>query len=161
MFIDDEISANVQMYYQIVRDHVYNTGKSNRALSTLRIKQEAFANDALQFIHKSYLIDHYFDELDLLSDGGEILTDAKFVVNVVFPGYLPSLPQIMEIMLDYDNMIALSAENYIKYKQQQLTLNKQQQALLLHKEQLIISRYNLTLSDVIFYRQKSANDTKV
>lgn len=93
--------------------------------------------------------------------GGEVLTEAKFVVNVVFPGYLDSLTQIMSIMLDFDNMIALSPQNYVKWKQRNLELNDEQKRLIEHKERLIIGRYKLQLSDVIFYKATLANSPKV
>jgi hypothetical protein len=68
-----------------------------------------------------------------MSDNGEVLTTAKFVVYVVFPGYLESLPDIMQILCDTDNMIALSASNYIAYKTNSLQLNDTQRKLILHK----------------------------
>ena len=133
----------------------------SKAISTLRVKQEAWSNNALQFIYQCYIKDKFFDEFDMYSSDGEVLTEAKFVVNVVFPGYLDSLTQIMSIMLDFDNMIALSPQNYVKWKQRNLELNDEQKELIRHKESLIINRYKLQLADVIFYRATLANSTKV
>ena len=157
-----DILTNLQKYYAVVRDHAYNLPtERDKALSTLRIKQEAWSNEALQFIYDCYLKDKYFDELDLIADGGEVLTECKLVVNIVFPGYLDNLKQIMQIMLDFDNMLALSPSNYIAWKQRSLHLNDKQKALIARKEQLIINRYKLKLSDVIFYRSQSEKNEKV
>ena len=160
--IDSEIQTNLQKYYSIVRDHVYNLPVDrSKAISMLRVKQEAWSNDALQFIYQCYIKDKYFDELDMYASDGEVLTEAKFVVNVVFPGYLQSLHDIMQIMLDFDNMIALSPSNYIAWKQRTLQLNDEQKKLIEHKERIIISRYNINLADVIFYRSKSNSNVEV
>jgi hypothetical protein len=64
-------------------------------------------------------------------------------------------------MLDFDNMLALSPTNYVKWKQRNLELNEQQKELIEHKERLIINRYKLRLSDVIFYRAMLEHSTKV
>lgn len=138
-----------------------NEAVRNRQLSTLRVKQEAWSNEALQFIYSCYIKDKYFDELDMFATGGEVLTEAKFVANIVFPGYLSDLQMIMQIMLDFDNMIALSPSNYIAWKQRTLQLNDEQKELIRHKERIIISRYNLNLTDVIFYRSKSNSNVAV
>ena len=161
----DDIRANLKTYYSIVKGHAYNlalteSGK-NKQLSTLRVKQEAWTNDALQFIYSCYIKDKYFDELDMFATGGEVLTECKYVVIIVFPGYLNSLKDIMTIMLDFDNMLALSPQNYVKWKQRTLELNDEQKQLIEHKESLIINRYKLQLSDVIFYRASLVNSTKV
>ena len=165
MTTDTEILTNLQKYYNIVKGHAYNLSNNeavrNRQLSTLRVKQEAWSNDALQFIYSCYIKDKYFDELDMFATGGEVLTECKYVVNIVFPGYLNSLTDIMEIMLDFDNMLALSPTNYVKWKQRTLELNDEQKRLIEHKERLIINRYKLQLTDVIFYRATLANSTKV
>ena len=93
--------------------------------------------------------------------GGEVLTEANYVVSIVFPGYLNSLHDIMTIILDFDNMLALSAENYIKWKQRTLELNDEQKQLIEHRESLIIRKYHLQLSDVIFYRATLDHSPKV
>ena len=165
MTTDSETLTNIQKYYSIVKHHAYNLSDNeavrNRQLSTVRVKQEAWSNDALQFIYECYKQDKYFDELDMRATGGEVLTECQFVVNVVFPGYLDSLTQIMSIMLDFDNMVALSADNYVKWKQRTLELNDEQKRLIEHKERLIIGRYKLQLSDVIFYRSQLEHSPKV
>lgn len=165
MTTDNEALTNIQKYYKIVKHHAYNLSLTeagrNKQLSTVRVKQEAWSNEALQFIYDCYKQDKYFDELDMFASGGEILTECQFVVNVVFPGYLQSLHDIMQIMLDFDNMVALSADNYVKWKQRTLELNDEQKELIRHKESLIINRYKLQLSDVIFYRSQLEHSPKV
>lgn len=165
MTTDSETLTNIQKYYSIVKHHAYNLSLTeagrNKQLSTVRVKQEAWSNEALQFIYDCYKQDKYFDELDMFATGGEVLTECKYVVNIVFPGYLNSLTDIMQIMLDFDNMVALSADNYVKWKQRTLELNDEQKELIRHKESLIINRYKLQLSDVIFYRSQLDHSPKV
>ena len=134
LLLDSKALVNLHKYLSIVKHKDYNiTDSTQQALSTLRIEQEAWRNDALTFIQSDYIKDKIFDELDLMSDNGEVLTTAKFVVYVVFPGYLESLPEIMQTLTDADNMIALSASNYIAYKTNSLQLNDTQRKLILHK----------------------------
>lgn len=159
LLLDTKALNNLQQYISIVKHKKYNiTDSTKQALTALRIEQEAWRNDALSFIQSDYIKDKIFDELDLMSDNGEVLTTAKFVVYVVFPGYLESLPDIMQILCDTDNMIALSASNYIAYKTNSLQLNDTQRKLILHKQQIILNRYKLRLSDIITYRLHCLNN---
>lgn len=161
----DDIRANIKKYYSIVKHRAYNlptaTVDKDKQLQTLRVKQETWSNEALQFIYSCYLKDKYFDELDMRATGGEVLTEAKIVVNIVFPGYLCSLQQIMQIMLDFDNMLALSVENFTAWKQRSICLNDEQEALIKHRQQLIISKYQLKQSDVTYYRAQLNRSAKV
>ena len=159
LLLDSKALVNLQQYLSIVKHKDYNiTGSTQQALSTLRIEQEAWRNETLSFIQTDYLKDKMFDEVNMLKDGGEVLTTAKFVVYVVFPGYLETLPEIMQILTDTDNMVALDAPNYIAFKTNQLELNDTQRQLFIHKEQIIAKRYNLRLSDIITYRLHCLNN---
>lgn len=51
MTTDNEALTNIQKYYKIVKHHAYNLSDNeavrNRQLSTVRVKQEAWSNEAL------------------------------------------------------------------------------------------------------------------
>ena len=162
LLLDSKALVNLQQYISIVKHKNYNiTDTTAQALKTLRIEQEAWRNETLSFIQTDYLKDKMFDEVNMLKDGGEVLTTAKFVVYVVFPGYLETMPEIMQILCDVDNMVALDAPNYIAYKTNKLELNDTQRALFIQKEKVIVKRYNLRLSDIITYRLHCLNNAAI
>ena len=64
----------------------------------------------------------------------ELLNRSVFVVNIVFPGYLENVSQLLEIMTDSDTMLALCNVNYLRWKSNDMPLNERQKELIYNRE---------------------------
>ena len=103
----------IKFYIQITKFSVWrdlmNTNKETLecALSRIRSHKENFQSAILSFMKQQYLLEHPFDELELINNK---LSDSEYVAEYIFPGHLDSFHQILEVVIDSQNMIALNKD---------------------------------------------------
>ena len=92
---------SVKMYINITRNQSYKQCSDKNA-----------AKQIINFMCSVYLMDHPFDELDFAED---LLTESSLVANMVIPTNVNNLSSLIEIAIDFDNMLALNQKNYQRF----------------------------------------------
>lgn len=92
---------SVKMYINITRNQSYKQCSDKNA-----------AKQIINFMRSVYLMDHPFDELDFAED---LLTESSLVANMVIPTKVNDLSSLIEIAIDFDNMLALNQKNYQRF----------------------------------------------
>lgn len=145
----------IKFYIQITKFSIWrdlmNTNKETLecALSKIRSHKENFQSAILSFMKQQYLLEHPFDELELLNDK---LSNSEYVAEYIFPGHLDSFHQILEVVIDSQNMIALNKDNYIRYKCDTLNTDDKQQQYLTAGKQTVIDKYNIDVKALSEYQ---------
>ena len=117
---------SVRMYVQITRERTYKQCDSKNA-----------AKQIIDFMRNVYLADHPFDELDFAD---ELFTKSEKVANLLVPTKADSLSTLIEIAIDFNNMIALGRRNYTKFFEKSLQLSQSQSKFIESKTEAVINR---------------------
>ena len=125
----------VRMYVQICHKKVYKN---------LRDFEVDRAKTIIRFMQSIYLTEHPFDELDELA---QILTESTNVATLLFPK-TDTLRQTVEVLINFNNMLAVNSDNYKKYLSHSLALNDSQKMLLASKTKAVTKAFeHLQLSN--------------
>ncbi len=104
-----------------------------------------FAKNIVGFMKSVYLTEHPFDELDLCNN---LLSDAEHVVNAVIPKS-DTIDKLIEISIDFDNMLSLNDSHFTDYKSDSLTLTDSQRQLISDKQQTVIVNHSLSSDNLL------------
>ncbi len=85
-----------------------------------------------------YLSEHPFDELEALNS---IYKDASHVVSLLYPKS-DELRKVVEVLINFDNMLSLCSDNYKEYKSNTLALTESQSALIKSKGRAVFKTFN-------------------
>ena len=130
----------VKMYVRIVSKRYADD------LNTIAENQRnCVASHIVNFMRSIYLADHPFDELDLCSN---LLSDAEHVVNTVMPKS-ESIDKLIEISIDFDNMLSLNDSHFTDYKSDTLTRTDSQRQLISNKQQTVIVNHSLSSDNLL------------
>lgn len=128
----------IKMYVSIQR----GTYKKQESSTDNQIN---IAKQIVGFMQSVYLTEHPFDELDLCSN---LLSDAEHVVNTVMPKS-ESIDKLIEISIDFDNMLSLNDSHFTDYKSDSLTLTDSQRQLISNKQQTVIKSHNIDSNNLL------------
>ena len=129
---------SIKMYVSIQR----GTYKMQESSTNNQIN---FAKNIVGFMKSVYLTEHPFDELDLCSN---LLSDAEHVVNTVMPKS-DAIDKLIEISIDFDNMLSLNDSHFTDYQSDSLTLTNSQRQLISDKQQTVISNHSLSSDNLL------------
>ncbi len=85
-----------------------------------------------------YLSEHPFDELEALNN---IYKDASHVATLLYPKS-DELRKVVEVLINFDNMLSLCSDNYKEYKSNTLALTESQSALIKSKGRAVFKAFN-------------------
>lgn len=123
---------SIRFYAQITRQKTYKSVGTKNA-----------AGQIIKFMRNVYLMDHPFDELDFTEDK---LTPSETVANIVVPKRCDSIAGLIEIAIDFDNMIALCKMNYEKFYNEPARLTATQVNFIESKSNALAGKYNVPMT---------------
>ena len=136
--LDNSQIHSIKMYVNIQR----GTYKKQESSTDNQIN---YAKKIVGFMQSVYLTEHPFDELDLCSN---VLSDAEHVVNTVI-SKSDTIEKLIEISIDFDNMLSLNDSHFTDYKSDTLTLTDSQRQLISNKQQTVIVNHSLSSDNLL------------
>jgi len=117
----------VQMYVQIKR-------KTYNNIKEFEVDR---AKTIINFMRQIYLTEHPFDELLAVNN---IYSESTDIATLLFPRS-DALKEVIEVLINFNNMLALCTENYARYKSKTLSLDDKQSALVKSKGKAVYKEF--------------------
>lgn len=121
--------AGVKMYVSISRR------KSYKNIKDFEIDR---AKTIINFMRSIYISEHPFDELEALNN---IYKESTDVATLLFPR-TDELRKVVEVLINFTNMLALCPDNYKKYQTHTLALDDTQTKLIRSKAKALFNAFN-------------------
>ncbi len=117
----------VKMYVQIKR----------KTYSNIKDFEQDRAKTIISFMRSIYLSEHPFDELEQLNN---IYKESTDVATLLFPK-TDELKEVIEVLINFNNMLALCRENYTCYQSKTLALDESQTKLIRSKAKAVFKEF--------------------
>ena len=129
--LDARQIKSVKMYVSITQNHSYRS-----------VNHRHTAQKLVNFMKRVYIMDHPFDELNMCEN---VFTDAVDVANLLTVAEPQKLSDILEVCIDFDNMVSLSAEHWQNINSLFQSLSAEQSRLIEWKTTQVTKRHTMQL----------------